>query len=90
MFRIVLTTDSNVRATRWQHRSCVLALLRAIAGHVADAERNFESTVIAVSVAGVAKAKQALPARALRVTNICGRIQTTTRRSSTTPASRRW
>jgi len=75
MFRIVLITASNVRATRWHKDTSVLTLMKAIAEHTAVAEKHFESEVVSVSVALVTRGKTPIAPRALRITNICGRIR---------------
>jgi len=75
MFRIVLVTANNVRATRWHSGSSVLSMMRAIAEQTALAELHFESQIVSVSVTPVSRAKTVMPPRELRITNICGRIR---------------
>ena len=75
MYRIVLVMSNHVRLTRWHAGGGVLALLAAIADHLKTAERNMDSRVASVSVVRVLRGKSALPARALCITNICGRIR---------------
>ena len=75
MFRIVLSTDNHVRLTRWHYGESLLALLQELAAHVAGVQTSFEGEVLAVSITRVAPNKSALPARALRITNICGKIR---------------
>jgi len=75
MFRIVLTNVNQVKVTRWHMDRCTMGLLCSIARYVACATENFHSRVVSVSVSVVGSDKTALPPRALRITNICGRIR---------------
>ena len=75
MFKIVLTTSNQVRLTRWHTDRCMLGLLRSVAQHVASVEKNFHGLVTTVAVSSLGHAKTALSPRALRITNICGRIR---------------
>jgi len=75
MFRIVLITANNARATRWHTDTSVLMLVKAITEHTALAELHFESKVVYVGVSPVTRGKTVIAPRALRITNICGKIR---------------
>jgi hypothetical protein len=75
MFQIVFITKNKVRLTRWHMDCCTVGLLCTIAQHVASMSCNFHSDVVSVHVSVVNPAKAARPPRALRITNLCGRIR---------------
>jgi len=75
MLCIVLRTANHVRLTRWHDSASPHSLLHAVAAHVAAAQLHFESKVVAVSVARLPPGKVPQPPRALRISNICGKIR---------------
>jgi hypothetical protein len=75
MRAIVLLLENKVRLTRWHDDSALLPLLHAVAEHVAAAQLHFESEVVAVSVSRIPPGKTPPPQRALRISNICGKIR---------------
>jgi len=75
MFQIVFITKNKVRLTRWHMEACTGGLLCTIAQHVESMSRNFHSDVVTVQVSAVNPAKAPRPPRALRITNLCGRIR---------------
>ena len=74
MRAIALRTKNGVRLTRWHAGGSLRALLHAVAAHAEAARELFESEVVAVAVTALPPGKTPPPPRALRISNICGKI----------------
>jgi len=73
MFRVFITTANHITIQRYVPETLFVPCLAVVARFAADAEERFHSSVVCVRVSACKTAR--LRPTALRITNICGKIQ---------------